>query len=159
MEYQNQIQPRNTNLFLVILFWIYSIIHLIAIIVLFFIKLDNYNSFDLFIFISIIIISLLFIITTIIVNINYYTNCCSIYICLIPSILNELTLTGYLLFFLFLLNFFRNIRPEELIILITSFLAESFPNIILFIHICKKSKNKNTRNIHNNNKAQLLDNI
>ena len=161
MENQIQIQSKNTNLFLVIIFWIYTTIHLIIILYYSITDVDfrniNGTKFNILLVLSSLFIS--FLLTTIFVTLNFCRNI-YLYRCLIPSVINELIFIFLLIFFLFIISNLPGKDPEIAIFLVIFlFLIESCPNIILFVHIYKKSKNKNSQNIDNlNNNSPLINN-
>ena len=161
MENQIQIQSRSTNLFLVIIFWIYTIIHFIIILYYSITDVDfrNINSTESNILLILSSLFISFLLTTIFITLNFCRNIC-MYICLIPSVINELIFIYFLIFFIYVINNLPG-KGEEIAILfvIFLFLIESCPNIILFANIYKKSKNKNSQNIDNiNNNSPLINN-
>ena len=158
---ENQIQSNNTNICLVLMYMIYSTIHLLIIIYFFGIShvslKRNYN-FIIFIFLLCIFTS--FLLTAIFVFINYMSNRRKLlYICLIPSLINELIFIGLLIFCIIYLvkNTSGSTYEDFMIFVIVTFLIESLPNFILFIHICRKSKNKRIENLENINDSSLLN--
>jgi len=162
MENQIQIQSRNTNLCLVLTFSIYTTIHFIITIYYSATDVDfkdiasgNYET--LLIHFSIFI---LFLLTTIFISVNFHRNIC-IYICLIPSLINELIFIFLFISFIYIITFIPiGSNPEiDILFIIFLFIIESCPNIILFVHICRKSINNNSENIDNiNSNSPLLNN-
>ena len=162
MENQTQIKSRNLNLLLVVIFWIYAIIHCIIILYYCITDVDFRHLYrdkikNLWIlsglFISFLLIAIL-------ITVNYCrNNICILHICLIPSIITEIIFVGFLMFFIFAeitSPFFHNISVMPLVIPL--FVIESCPNIILFVYICQIPKNKNSQNIDNiNNNSPLLN--
>ena len=156
MENENPIQYRKTYLLLIILLWIYTAIHLGILLYFFFTEIYHSGISEAemngllifgFLFIS-------FLSTAILVTVNYCRNVCNLKISLIPSIINELIFIGVFLFALLLIFAFGIRNGSDflvLVVVIILFLIESTPNIILYILICKKSRNKRTPNLNNNN--------
>ena len=162
MENQIQIKTRITNLALVIIFWIYTFIHFIVVLYYCITNVDFRNFYPIKVR-NILILSIpfiLFLITTIFVTVNYCSNVCKLYICLIPSLINEVIFIGILIFLIILIDNAGRFDSEIVIFLIIFlFFLESIPNILLFIYIYKKTKNKNSKNIDIiNNNAPLLNN-
>ena len=150
MENQNQIQSKNKNLILVI-FWIYTFIHF-SFLTYLFIDYQLWKKHKKILkFLSIpFIIAILFLLTAIYVTINYRSNRYSLKICLIPSIINEIILSGLLsICILIVANSGWLFSDKDLIYIIIIFLIESSPNIILFIHIFIETRKKNTPNTSN----------
>ena len=105
-------------------------------------------------------IFILFLLTTIFIYVNFHRNIC-IYICLIPSLINELIFIFLFISFIYIITFIPNGSNPEIGILfiIFLFIIESCPNIILFVHICRKSTNNISENIDNiNSNSPLLNN-
>ena len=157
MKNQIQIQSRNT-LDLVIIFWAYTTIHFIFFLYYSKTDVDLRNIFRtkinilFFLFIS-------FLLTAIFVTLHYFRNI-YIYICLIASVINELIFICFLIYFILVIIIHPGSDYEiEIFFGTYFFLFESSPNIILFVHIYKKSKNKNSQNIENiNNNSPLINN-
>ena len=159
MESQIQIRPRNINLFFVIIFWIYTIIHFI--IVLYYIITDvdfsdiNEVKVNYILLFSAPFIS--FLITAIFTTMNYCSNACKLYICLIPSLITEIIFIIFLILLIIIINSYHY-DSKSMLIIIFLFSLESIPNILLFIYICIKTKNKNYKNLDNiNNNSPLLN--
>jgi len=161
MENQTQIQSRNTNLCLVIIFWIYTIIHFIVIVYYFIVAVDftsiNRANIRIISILSSLFIS--FLLTAIFVTVNYYRNFC-MSICLILSLISELIFISLLIFLIYAINHTPG-RGHELAVLLVvfHFLIESCPNILLYVHICRKLRNKNSENLDNINKNSPLLNV
>ena len=152
----NPNQSRYTNPRLVIIFWIYTFIHLIY-------ELYYWNKeggldlrieakFNTFMVLLSLFISSLS--TAIIVTLNYICNMCKWYICIIPSVVNELILSGIFLLFIQVGSNF-NASGFEMLFIIFVYAIESFPNIILYIHICVKSRKNDIVNLDNINNNLL----
>ena len=162
---QTQTESRSIKLCLVIIFLIYTIIHCI----IFLIRLLSGENFrdirksDYAILLILFGLFISFLLTGIFVIVYYRKNSsCILYICLIPSIINELIFIGILIVVFYTINNTGSSDDDELIIFLSIlvFLIESIPNILLIFHICKKSRNKNSQNIDNiNNNSLLLFNM
>ena len=159
MENQIQIKSRKADICLIMIFSIYTTIHFI--ITVYYsatevnftdIKRDKFHTLLVHcsLFIS-------FLLTTIFLYVNFHRNIC-MYICLIPSLINELIFIYLLVLFIFVINFLPFNDPEIVILFVVFlFIIESCPNFILYIHICRKS-NKKSENIENiNNNSPLLN--
>ena len=160
MENQNQIQSRSTNIVLITLYWVYTLINFIFYIIIFneiSFSSKNKNEIYFFLIVNIIFFSLLF--TSILFTVNFFKKTLTLlYICLIPSLINELTFIASLLIPIF---YYRDKGTVILFLVILGiiFAFETIPNFVLFIYICKickKSKNKSTQNIDNNNNNNSL---
>ena len=157
MEYQNQIQTRNINLCLVIIFWISAIIHLLFFIIL-------YNSFDInisnnneyYIYWILLGIFISYLLTAIFASINYNSYRRKLlYLCLIPSLFNEFIFIALLIDCVIYLVKDNDFLMIDFIIIL---LIDNCPNIILFIHINAKTKNTSSHNKDNiNNNSSLLN--
>ena len=150
----NPNQSRYTSPSLVIIFWIYTFIHLIY-------ELYYWNKeggldlrieakFNTFMVLLSLFISSLS--TAIIVTLNYICNMCKWYICIIPSVVNELILSGIFLLFI---QVGSNSSIIVILLIFFVYAIESLPNIILYIHICVKSRKENIVNLDNINNNLL----
>ena len=150
----NPNQSRYTNPRSVIIFWIYTFIHLIY-------ELYYWNKeggldlrieakFNTFMVLLSLFISSLS--TAIIVTLNYICNICKWYICIIPSVVNEPILSGIFLLFI---QVGSNSSIIVILLIFFVYAIESLPNIILYIHICVKSRKENIVNLDNINNNLL----